>query len=343
MLIAKNIQWDFDIDEVFERLDNMPADKAAEELGIPKEKYANMTTEERHNFAYDLFHHCPAALDEFMGLPDEIEIPRELIEDEDISNWLSDEYGFCHEGFELESIFPHKLPMKKITCPHCGKELINLKPDIITTPAYWCDDCNLGIEFYPDEETPVSIYGEFVRADWYNAGEGLCGDYNPEDPEDINLLRFDIYQVPINEEEGYDEEWEVVEDASYCTRMPADTDLKELTDTLYYIFKEYDNVLSSDPEASVKKLGEALSWVAPKGKPPVDKPFKEYYVHFHLKGRFTADLTLTPDANVENNIDYLLKKASEKFSEADFGEGCDIDGYAFAIEDEDGNYIWETD
>lgn len=39
-------------------------------------------------------------------LPTEVEIPSCLITDEDdllddISDWLSDEYGFCHNGFEL--------------------------------------------------------------------------------------------------------------------------------------------------------------------------------------------------------------------------------------------------
>lgn len=245
------------MDEVFERLDNMTADKAAEELGIPKDKYANMTTEERHDFAYDLFHHSPGTLDDFMGLPSEIEIPPRLKEDEDISDWLSDEYGFCHRGFELEKRFAHELP-KKILCPCCGKELINLS--VGNDPWYaWCDTCDLQIEFYPDDETPVSISNDITRADWYNAGEGWSGDYDPEDPDDINLLRFDIYKnLSPDSEEDY---WETVEDASYCTRVPANATLENLTKLLYIIFKEYDNVLSSDPEASVKKLGESLSWI----------------------------------------------------------------------------------
>lgn len=38
-------------------------------------------------------------------LPTEVEIPNSLIENscysEDISDWLSDKFGFCHYGFEL--------------------------------------------------------------------------------------------------------------------------------------------------------------------------------------------------------------------------------------------------
>ena len=45
------------------------------------------------------------------SLPTEVEIPDNLLEGydgtnfdtyyPDISDWLSDEYGFCHDGFEL--------------------------------------------------------------------------------------------------------------------------------------------------------------------------------------------------------------------------------------------------
>ena len=40
-------------------------------------------------------------------LPTEVEIPDYLITDDeddlldDVSNWLSDEFGFCHDAFEL--------------------------------------------------------------------------------------------------------------------------------------------------------------------------------------------------------------------------------------------------
>ena len=34
-------------------------------------------------------------------LPTEIEIPENITDEEDISDYLSDETGFCHNGFEL--------------------------------------------------------------------------------------------------------------------------------------------------------------------------------------------------------------------------------------------------
>ena len=47
-------------------------------------------------------------MDEILStLPTEVEIPDYLITDDEddlldeVSDWLSDEYGFCHDGFEL--------------------------------------------------------------------------------------------------------------------------------------------------------------------------------------------------------------------------------------------------
>ena len=81
--------------------ESVPA-TVAETLGVPVNRYARMTTEERHDFAYDVLRHCPALLDEFMGLPEEIEIPEELTDKADISEWLTCEFGFYHQGFELK-------------------------------------------------------------------------------------------------------------------------------------------------------------------------------------------------------------------------------------------------
>lgn len=34
-------------------------------------------------------------------LPTEVEIPKGMTDEEEISDWLSNEFGFCHNGFEL--------------------------------------------------------------------------------------------------------------------------------------------------------------------------------------------------------------------------------------------------
>lgn len=37
-------------------------------------------------------------------LPVEVEIPSGMTDDEEISDWLTDTYGFCHCGFELKRV-----------------------------------------------------------------------------------------------------------------------------------------------------------------------------------------------------------------------------------------------
>ena len=111
------------------------------------------------------------------------------------------------------------------------------------------------LQIRPDESTPMSLQNDWLRVDWYNADEGLCGDYDPDDPQDINILRFDVYR------RGDDSAWEEVPDASYATQVPADTELDILERALRYIFKQYEDALKDDRYASVKKLGEGLSWI----------------------------------------------------------------------------------
>ena len=110
--------------------------------------------------------------------------------------------------------------------------------------------------YHPSKEIPVSIEGDVVRANWYRGGEGYNGDYDPDDPNDKELLRFDIYKRRSPEHE-----WEVVDDASYCTYVPANTKTGLLADILMIIYKNFSEVLEEDYEASVKKLGEYLSWI----------------------------------------------------------------------------------
>lgn len=42
--------------------------------------------------------------------------------------------------------------IKKIKCPYCGKELINL--NIYGDNDFWCDDCN--IDFIIENETIIT-------------------------------------------------------------------------------------------------------------------------------------------------------------------------------------------
>lgn len=79
-MIIKNIQWDYNLED---------------------------EVEDENLIHY--YRHCPGAFEDAVGLPNSVEINEEDFLDEDgeldtglISDWLFDEYGFCHYGFEFE-------------------------------------------------------------------------------------------------------------------------------------------------------------------------------------------------------------------------------------------------
>ena len=98
---AINIEWDIDIEDGLYALDEMTYKDAAEALGISADYYANMTPDERDEYATEVFEKSPSTLIEIIGLPDTVELPKHLKNTESISDWLSDEFGFCHKGFFL--------------------------------------------------------------------------------------------------------------------------------------------------------------------------------------------------------------------------------------------------
>lgn len=102
-------------------------------------------------------------------------------------------------------------------------------------------------------ETVMELSDELITASWENLNEGWCGEYDPDDKDDENLLRFSVYI--------YDgKAWESVEDASYCTTVSSKATEEELKTMLLEIFRAYRSETDEYPLShSVRKLGERLS------------------------------------------------------------------------------------
>ena len=148
VLTVTDIKWSVDVDEALDKLDSMPSDKAAEYLGVPKKTYANMTISERHDYAYDVWHHNKKSLSEFVGAPSEVTLPSNILWDEDsISEYLSDEYGWCHEGF-------------RITCNYSVDEMEARVKDIQTE----IKELNAAITLMKSEERGWTV-PEFFKED----------------------------------------------------------------------------------------------------------------------------------------------------------------------------------
>ena len=97
----------------------------------------------------------------------------------------------------------------------------------------------------------ASLEGDGFRVEWVSLGEGNFGDYDPADPEDQELLRFDVSR---QDENG---RWEQIQDGSYCTLMPVDTSSEILRAALAYILREIGGGFN------IKRRLEELSWLSP--------------------------------------------------------------------------------
>lgn len=95
-----------------------------------------------------------------------------------------------------------------------------------------------------------------VRVEWEAIGEGLHGDYDAMDPEDIELLRFSVSVLR-------DGLWEEKKDGSYCTQFPVSATAVEKLAGLEILLEQFYDALSADIDVSVKRLGEQLSWISP--------------------------------------------------------------------------------
>lgn len=97
---ATNIEWDIDMEEVFETLDNMTMGDIAKFFSLQIEAYAKMTTEEKHDLIADIFHHNPGMLYDFCELPEEEEIDVGISE-EDVADYLANSYGYCIKSLNI--------------------------------------------------------------------------------------------------------------------------------------------------------------------------------------------------------------------------------------------------
>lgn len=100
------------------------------------------------------------------------------------------------------------------------------------------------------ETTDMTLIRDNYRVDWCFLDEGWNGMYDENNPDDEPLLRFDCYTL-------VDGEWEMMDDASYCTAVPVGTSDVVLHAGLERIM---DNIYGKD---NVKKICEDLSWMSP--------------------------------------------------------------------------------
>lgn len=93
--------------------------------------------------------------------------------------------------------------------------------------------------FYRDGKAPFGVVTDsgLVKIELVNLGEGLEGDYIGDDPDDINLLRFDL-SVRKSPQGKWDDQ---VPDTSFCTRIPAMASDAQLRGRLVRMVLDFEN------------------------------------------------------------------------------------------------------
>ena len=115
-------------------------------------------------------------------------------------------------------------------------------------------------------EPAVTVPGT-VKVSLLRLGEGFGGDYDPQDPNDIELYRLDVlidtaladhHSVPG---EPADAAWFYPDGGSTCTAIPVTTDPDLTRDLLSGIADQVTAALTSG--RSVRRAVEAASWTSP--------------------------------------------------------------------------------
>lgn len=99
-----------------------------------------------------------------------------------------------------------------------------------------------------------------VKVEWVELGEGWSGDYDEDDPDDEELLRFDVsIWRPDCDDVPDSGDWHDPGDASYCTRFPVSATPEQRKAGLELIMDAvYEDATNGH---SIKKICEHLSWI----------------------------------------------------------------------------------
>jgi hypothetical protein len=113
------------------------------------------------------------------------------------------------------------------------------------------------------------IFDGKVKVTLEDIGEGYEGDYNPNDPTDVPLLRMDVMahkSVENDYAEDGGDDWKQMSDSSYCTFLPVN-DAESAHAALKVIMDNVkEKVLAGQ---SIKKICERLSWLSPTSMEPL--------------------------------------------------------------------------
>lgn len=95
-----------------------------------------------------------------------------------------------------------------------------------------------------------------VQIEWI--GEGISGNYNPQDPEDAPILRFRVLErapLVIDTEAGDEDGWTFIEGTSHCCGLDAEISDATKAMAASFIMSEVKG------KADLKGICERLAWL----------------------------------------------------------------------------------
>ena len=98
---ATNIKWDVDEQDLTEEVLNHATEKEiAELLGTETHKIHNINKDDLYELVQDAFHRDYNLMYDYLSLPTTVDVPKSVTKEE-VADWLSNEYEYLHDGFEL--------------------------------------------------------------------------------------------------------------------------------------------------------------------------------------------------------------------------------------------------
>lgn len=127
-------------------------------------------------------------------LPTEVEVPDGMTDKEEISDWLSDKYGFCHTGFEMEDNY--QITKYQLIIEECDK---NKCAEIDPLGTCTVDDC---IQC-PNARVKI------IRQDGIVMRNDFVQDVNIKHKDNLSLCKYLLQKTGVS----------LIEDAFGCTEI----------------------------------------------------------------------------------------------------------------------------
>lgn len=166
----------------------------------------------------------------------------------------------------------------------------------------------------------MELIRDNVKVEWEASGEGLNGDYDPKDPNDMECLRFNVSVFR-------DGQWEKKENASYCTFFPASATADEQIEGLEVLMERFYQALHDDIDVSVKDLGLVMSCLSIDAitrelfVPSVPESFDSSYSLVHSKLCPLSDYAPNPEPlkpSLQAQIEDAMSRLPDKSTDPSF-------------------------